>query len=468
MGIGRVRIALAIVSLGVATTAIGERSSRAQIPGIPTSFPTAPWGAVPGFGGGAAPQTGPVATGPALFPRGLDPIDPAVYLKVVEAFAPSMGNLPSSSDMGSSFPPVSSQGAQGSCVAWAVAYGLKSFQEREERGWAYTPDHLFSPASIFNKYKKGKCNGGWYVKDALEMVEADGVAPMSAMPYSASDCSALPDEATKTLSKNYRIHSIRRVPNDAIEIKGHIATRMPVVIGMRVDPSFDYLKGQQVYPGATGSYDGGHAMVIVGYDDTKQAFRLFNSWGKGWGDGGFGWVSYTALVKQATELYVARDFNASPTPNPTPGPNPTPTPAPKPAYGAPKATLAAPTTMKNILVGDTYYFGLSVAGKIQNAQNRKFELVVRFRRGGAPIASKDPKYRDAHGYLAAGTPKQPITTQEFQLGGAPSVAIPQGSLKQSLGAISGDQVEVEMYYDAYVDGFHVGRSPSAKVTFKWN
>lgn len=111
---------------------------------------------------------------------------------------------------------------------------------------------------------------------------------------------------------------------------------------------------------------------------------------------------------------------------------------------------------------------MSVAGKITNAKHRKFELVVRFKRNGTSIVSKDPKYRDAHGHLAAGTPKQPIKTQELQLGGAPSVAIPQSSLKQSLGAVSGDQVEVEMYYDAYVDGFHVGRSPAAKVTFKWN
>ena len=36
---------------------------------------------------------------------------------------------------------------------------------------------------------------------------------------------------------------------------------------------------------------GGHAMVVVGYDDDQNAFRLMNSWGQEWCEGGFGWVT---------------------------------------------------------------------------------------------------------------------------------------------------------------------------------
>ena len=36
----------------------------------------------------------------------------------------------------------------------------------------------------------------------------------------------------------------------------------------------------------------GHAVLIVGYDDEKDAFKIVNSWGSDWGDEGYGWVSY--------------------------------------------------------------------------------------------------------------------------------------------------------------------------------
>ena len=39
---------------------------------------------------------------------------------------------------------------------------------------------------------------------------------------------------------------------------------------------------------------GYHAMVVIGYDDNYEggAFRLLNSWGTAWGDGGYIWVPY--------------------------------------------------------------------------------------------------------------------------------------------------------------------------------
>ena len=46
----------------------------------------------------------------------------------------------------------------------------------------------------------------------------------------------------------------------------------------------------------------GHAILIVGYDDNRQAFKFLNSYGDIWGDNGFGWISYSVfngVVKQA-------------------------------------------------------------------------------------------------------------------------------------------------------------------------
>lgn len=44
-----------------------------------------------------------------------------------------------------------------------------------------------------------------------------------------------------------------------------------------------------------GAVAGGHAWRIVGYSVTRDAFRLVNSWGRGWGDNGRAWIKAADL-----------------------------------------------------------------------------------------------------------------------------------------------------------------------------
>ncbi len=41
---------------------------------------------------------------------------------------------------------------------------------------------------------------------------------------------------------------------------------------------------------------GGHCVVAVGYDDTKRAFIIRNSWGTGWGIQGYCYMPYEYLT----------------------------------------------------------------------------------------------------------------------------------------------------------------------------
>jgi C1A family cysteine protease len=38
-----------------------------------------------------------------------------------------------------------------------------------------------------------------------------------------------------------------------------------------------------------------HSVTLIGYDDSKQLLKFINSWGPGWGDKGFGYISYMAM-----------------------------------------------------------------------------------------------------------------------------------------------------------------------------
>ena len=49
---------------------------------------------------------------------------------------------------------------------------------------------------------------------------------------------------------------------------------------------------------------GGHAVVAVGYDDSKQDFIVRNSWGPSWGIGGYCMMPY----KYLTDTNLADDF----------------------------------------------------------------------------------------------------------------------------------------------------------------
>jgi C1A family cysteine protease len=74
-------------------------------------------------------------------------------------------------------------------------------------------------------------------------------------------------------------------------------------------------EGAVPFPGSNEDVEGGHAVVAVGYDDSKEiyntvtgkktegAIKFVNSWGKYWGYGGFGWLPYKYV-----ETYLAIDF----------------------------------------------------------------------------------------------------------------------------------------------------------------
>jgi C1A family cysteine protease len=74
--------------------------------------------------------------------------------------------------------------------------------------------------------------------------------------------------------------------------KDAVATKGPLLAGMAVfNDFFAYSSGVYVASPSTG-LAGYHCITIVGYDDNQQCWILKNSWGAGWGDGGFVRIRY--------------------------------------------------------------------------------------------------------------------------------------------------------------------------------
>lgn len=77
--------------------------------------------------------------------------------------------------------------------------------------------------------------------------------------------------------------------------KTQLAAGHEVAFGFRVTKNSKTVNGVWM-PGDT-VYDG-HVMLMIGYADSLNAFRVKNSWGTGWADSGYAWFSYDWVTKQ--------------------------------------------------------------------------------------------------------------------------------------------------------------------------
>jgi C1A family cysteine protease len=70
--------------------------------------------------------------------------------------------------------------------------------------------------------------------------------------------------------------------------------------------------GSGIYIPTTTQTGMAHALLVVGFNDDEQCWIVKNSWGPGWGAGGFGRVSYNAGLLQAPAFIGLRGTNPDP------------------------------------------------------------------------------------------------------------------------------------------------------------
>jgi hypothetical protein len=258
--------------------------------------------------------------------------DPAV-LQTLPLEQTYRAYLPVSVDLSYRLPDPGNQGAMGSCTAWAVAYAARSYYTSAyEARDTHDTKNVPSPAFVYNlswrRNSKSACATGSNFADTVSVLRR-GAPSLADYPYKDTDCSAPPPERIASAT-DFRVLGLRRLDETKIDdLKGALARSNPVLLSFKVDLAWHKHRGPDVFDNREVDQKwGGHAMAIVGYDDRKQAFRVINSWGKGWGDGGYIWLSYEAYkthVREVSLLSVAPTAPPHPVTPPTP---PTPQPPP--------------------------------------------------------------------------------------------------------------------------------------------
>jgi C1A family cysteine protease len=232
-------------------------------------------------------------------------------LEEIGVAQPEEVSLPAIVDLRAFCSPVESQGSLGSCTANATV-GLVEYFERRAHG-------RFIDASRLFLYKATRDLLHWtgdtgaYLRSTMGALALFGVPPEEYWPYQVASFDNEPTAFCYSFAQNYQaVRYYRLDPSGTppatllTRIKTNLAAGLPPVFGFTVYSSISQAgtTGRIPYPGQGESVLGGHAMLVIGYDDnltitntnngatTTGALLVRNSWGASWGNHGYGAIPY--------------------------------------------------------------------------------------------------------------------------------------------------------------------------------
>jgi C1A family cysteine protease len=234
----------------------------------------------------------------------------------------SKAKLPTETDLREWCSPVEDQQDLGSCTANA-GVAIVEYFERRAFGKHIDASRLFLYKVTRNLMKETGDTGA-YLRSTMGALTLFGLPPEEYWPYNTKDFDVEPPAFCYGFAQNYqaikyyRLDPPRTSPAVLLNrIKSNLSAGLPSMFGFTVYTSIsqaDDNGGKIPYPTAGDKIEGGHAIATVGYDDsmkikntnkngveTTGAFLIRNSWGTGWGDGGYGWLPYDYVTNGLAE-----------------------------------------------------------------------------------------------------------------------------------------------------------------------
>jgi C1A family cysteine protease len=230
--------------------------------------------------------------------------------------------LPKSINLREWCSPVEDQGMLGSCTAHAGA-GIIEYYERKSFGMHIDASRLFL-YKVTRNLMKMKGDTGAYLRTTIGAMVLFGVPPEDYWPYADEEkkFDKEPPAFCYAFAQNYQTikyyrHDPPETPANTIlnRVKTYLSSGHPAMFGFTVYNSIEQAEktGKIPFPSSREKIEGGHAVAVVGYDDsikinntygqkeTTGALLIRNSWGKGWGEEGYGWLPYDYILKGLAE-----------------------------------------------------------------------------------------------------------------------------------------------------------------------
>lgn len=201
------------------------------------------------------------------------------------------------------------QGGEGSCTANMGCSQVKHLLARAGKPSAFEPSRqdLYKSVRISEQTPLSEDSGA-QIRSIFQALRVYGVAPEADDPYSDT-----PESYSRPRSDFAKRHAMDHQAilfyrcTNLRTVKASVLQGFPVGFGFTC---FESLMSAQTartglvpYPEKGEKSVGGHANLIIGYDDEKKiggetgAVLSRNSWGRGWGDGGDLWLPYRYLLE---------------------------------------------------------------------------------------------------------------------------------------------------------------------------
>lgn len=220
--------------------------------------------------------------------------------------------LPPRVDLRDGMPPVCDQGRINACTAHVMAAAVSYCCAKHGRPLPFEPSRLFI---YFNeRLLQGRIDedAGATLRDGIRTLRHHGVAPEAVWTYDDSPATPpggrfapgakaaqRPPELAYSLAQRFELLGYRRLRPDLVHMRHCLAEGFPFAAGVQVYPSFMSAPHQQAtvtpLPGKEETAVGGHAVLVVGYDDEHEWLVCRNSWGPAQADGGYFYLPYAYL-----------------------------------------------------------------------------------------------------------------------------------------------------------------------------
>lgn len=203
--------------------------------------------------------------------------------------------LPTWVDLREKCPPIYDQGQIGSCTANAMG-GAFQFEQMKQNIPNFMPSRLFIYYNTREYEGTVNEDAGATLRNTMKMMVDKGTCPETLWSYNKCYRKKPSDNCYTEGLKNQVVEYLR-VTHAMYDIKYALAEGNPVAFGMMLYESFmnESVARSGIIPMpnlAQESSVGGHAVLLVGYDDSKNCFIVRNSWGTSWGDKGYFYLPY--------------------------------------------------------------------------------------------------------------------------------------------------------------------------------
>ena len=183
-------------------------------------------------------------------------------------------NPPSTFSLVKDLQGIRNQGRQGTCAAQTAAC-IKEWQEKMD----YRFDRHFSPQFVYNNRPNHE-RRGMFGREVMSILRNVGIVEEKEYRYGKIEKKEDINKELYEKAKDHKIKSYARV-RTINDVKKSLPINGPLYISFPVfHHGVDMWKRQY----RDQKMRGGHAMAIVGYDET--GFIIRNSWGESWGDKG--------------------------------------------------------------------------------------------------------------------------------------------------------------------------------------